>query len=68
MPPDLVLVVCTGNVCRSPYVEFTLRHALDAVLRIGSAGTDALVGEPVDPGCAELLAAKGVDTDDFAAR
>ncbi|MFC6705734.1 hypothetical protein [Flexivirga alba] len=68
MLPDLILVVCTGNVCRSPYVEFTLRDALADWVRIGSAGTEALVGEPVDPGADELLAAGGIDADGFAAR
>ena len=38
-----VLVVCTGNVCRSPYIAEMLRTALPD-LTICSAGTSALVG------------------------
>jgi protein-tyrosine phosphatase len=38
----LVLVVCTGNVCRSPMAEALLRHHLDAAglpVTVESAGT-----------------------------
>ena len=39
-----VLVVCTGNICRSPTGEGVLRHlakgrGLDGRIRIASAGT-----------------------------
>jgi protein-tyrosine phosphatase len=47
---ERVLFVCTGNICRSPYMELTLRRALDGLdtpVAVGSAGTHALVGEPV---------------------
>lgn len=50
--PLRVLLVCTGNVCRSPQAErlliaeFTRRGIADAV-RVRSAGTAALVGEPM---------------------
>ncbi|GAB3681836.1 arsenate reductase/protein-tyrosine-phosphatase family protein [Angustibacter aerolatus] len=67
--PARVLVVCTGNVCRSPLVERLLRQRLgtDAV-DVSSAGTQALVGEPMtDPAAAEL-AALGGDPDGASAR
>lgn len=67
-----ILTVCTGNICRSPYVQHALQHALDAVrpgtFEVSSAGTHALVGNPVDPGSARILEAKGVDPTGFAAR
>jgi len=50
-----VLVVCTGNICRSPTGEGVLRalakkRGLDGRVRIASAGThDYHVGEPPDP-------------------
>ena len=53
-----ILVVCTGNICRSPYIERRLAGLLadtDAV--VTSAGTRALVGAPIEPGSAELEAA-----------
>ena len=64
-----ILVVCTGNICRSPYIERRLAGLLagtDAV--VSSAGTRALVGAPIEPGSADLLAAAGGSTADFAAR
>ncbi len=54
--PFEVLVVCTGNVCRSPFAAGLLRNALGRVtpgwpqagtLLVESAGTRALVGEPM---------------------
>jgi len=75
-----VLCVCTGNICRSPTAERLLRHQLaqrlDAGRRDGlsspivvtSAGTGALVGEPIQEHAAALLAGGGVDTSGFMAR
>lgn len=64
-----ILVVCTGNVCRSPYIHLRLGHALaDLGVEVASAGTGALVGRPVDPGSRALLDAAGVESDDFRAR
>jgi protein-tyrosine phosphatase len=64
-----VLVICTGNVCRSPYIERRLRQLLagtDAVVE--SAGTRALVGAAIEPGSTTALAALGADGADFASR
>lgn len=67
-----ILTVCTGNICRSPYAHLALQHALDAVrpgtFEIASAGTHAMVGNPVDPGSAGILDWRGIDSADFAAR
>jgi protein-tyrosine phosphatase len=41
-----VLVVCTGNVCRSPLVAALLTRGLDPGLVVVSAGTRAAVGAP----------------------
>ena len=43
-----ILVVCTGNICRSPLGERYLRAALPEK-KIDSAGTGALVGYQADP-------------------
>lgn len=63
-----VLVVCTGNICRSPAGERLLRHSLPGVLTVTSAGTYGVVGHPVEPSMARLLQADGVDVSGFAAR
>jgi protein-tyrosine phosphatase len=70
MPAFSVLVVCTGNVCRSPAAEILLRAALGARsgVAVGSAGTRALVGRPVEPSMARLLTAAGAEPAGFAAR
>jgi protein-tyrosine phosphatase len=50
---ERILVVCTGNVCRSPLAEALLRLQLQAdgrgeATQVQSAGTRALVGKPAD--------------------
>ncbi|MGY1706841.1 hypothetical protein ACI79C_19925 [Geodermatophilus sp. SYSU D00697] len=69
-PPFPVLVVCTGNICRSPAAELLLRAGLGegAGVAVASAGLAALAGEPVAAPMARLLAARGVDPEGFAAR
>jgi protein-tyrosine phosphatase len=67
-PPFSILVVCTGNVCRSPAAERLLRQRLGPTVTVESAGTFGLVGEPIAAAMAELLVERGVDIDGFAAR
>ena len=44
---DRILVVCVGNICRSPTAEFMLKAALPHK-HISSAGLGALVGHDMD--------------------
>lgn len=44
---DSILVVCTGNICRSPIGERLLRRELPGKV-IDSAGVGALVDHPAD--------------------
>jgi protein-tyrosine phosphatase len=44
---DRILVVCVGNICRSPTAEFLLKAALPGK-QISSAGLAALVGHDMD--------------------
>lgn len=63
-----VLVVCTGNICRSPFGERMLARACPA-LRVGSAGLGALVGAPADSTTAEVAAKDfGLDLTGHVAR
>lgn len=70
--PVRILAVCTGNVCRSPYAAVLLRHGLEEVrpgaFEVTSAGTQALVGRPIDEGSAARLAALGLADAEFRAR
>jgi protein-tyrosine phosphatase len=64
-----VLVVCTGNVCRSPYIERRLAKELEGTgIRVTSAGTRALVGRDMDRSTRALLEQAGTDVAGFAAR
>lgn len=65
-----ILVVCVGNICRSPMGEYLLRHKLVGKpgLKVQSAGIGALVGKPVDATALELLAEQGVNADTHIAR
>ncbi len=64
-----VLVICTGNVCRSPYLERRLRQLLGGQdVHVESAGTRALVGADIEPGSTVSLEAVGADITGFASR
>nr|WP_175507602.1 low molecular weight phosphatase family protein [Nocardioides terrae] len=70
-----ILVVCTGNIRRSPAIEAILRQGTDAApglaeagVTVVSAGTEALVGEGIDGPVASELAKLGVDGSSHVAR
>lgn len=67
---DRVLIVCTGNICRSPMAEGLLRARFAARGRgvVESAGIAALVGRPADPVAVALLARRGIDLSGHRAR
>ena len=55
-----VLIVCVGNICRSPIAENLLRGVLThSDIEVSSAGLAALVGEPLEPTARALLEAHG---------
>jgi protein-tyrosine phosphatase len=65
-PVRSILVVCHGNICRSPYLEAVLRRELPAVSVI-SAG---LVGQdrPVPTNSLTLTGKRGLDLSNFRSR
>lgn len=63
-----VLIVCMGNICRSPVAERLLAAPHDTKLQVNSAGMGALVGHPADAIAAEVAAANGVSLDGHVAR
>lgn len=72
--PDLrVLMVCLGNICRSPMAEGILRAKLgrsDLAKRVlvGSAGTLGHAGSPVDARAAAAAAQRGYDLSGIRSR
>jgi protein-tyrosine phosphatase len=70
--PVRILTVCTGNICRSPVAERLLQAGLDQVLpggfQVRSAGTHAMVGDPIQPPSAEIVRTYGGTAQGFAAR
>jgi low molecular weight protein-tyrosine phosphatase len=60
-----VIVVCTGNICRSPMGEFLLRELFDAAglgdqVEVDSAGTTSWEeGNPADPRTLAVLRRNG---------
>jgi protein-tyrosine phosphatase len=62
-----VLVVCIGNICRSPMAEGLIRQSVPGV-QISSAGMSALVGHGADPIAVQIMAGIGVDISEHRAR
>lgn len=64
-----ILVVCVGNICRSPTAECLLSTALkDNGMHIESAGLGALVGHPMDEKAHNLLLKHGYDWSNHKAK
>jgi protein-tyrosine phosphatase len=71
--PGRVLTVCTGNICRSPFLERALQAELDRSwgpgrIEVASGGTGAVVGHPMEDQARRLLEAQGYAADGFRAR
>ncbi|MPV38933.1 low molecular weight protein-tyrosine-phosphatase [Georgenia subflava] len=71
--PFRVLVVCTGNICRSPMGEIVLRErladaGLDAAVEVASAGiSDEEHGNPIDRRARAVLTEHGYPIHDHRA-
>ena len=55
-----LLVVCEGNICRSPMAAGLLAAALPGV-SVRSAGLGALVGQPADDKATAQMRERGID-------
>ena len=66
-PRFRILVVCTGNICRSPAGELLLRRELDDSVAVSSAGTRGMPAWPVSEPMAALLLADGVPGEQLTA-
>jgi protein-tyrosine phosphatase len=57
-----ILIVCMGNICRSPAAEYLFRERMGSRgVEPCSAGLSALVGNPMDATVLQLLSQSGVD-------
>uniref|UniRef100_UPI0034D5C6A4 arsenate reductase/protein-tyrosine-phosphatase family protein n=1 Tax=Streptomyces polyasparticus TaxID=2767826 RepID=UPI0034D5C6A4 len=69
-----ILVVCTGNICRSPFAEQLLRHRFPPLgsqrplAEFSSAGTHSASGQDMSPEAASRLQALGVPVTPHKAR
>jgi protein-tyrosine phosphatase len=75
MPRQRVLMICMGNICRSPTAAYVLRErlaqaGLDAVVEVDSAGTHANwhAGEPADARARKHALGRGYDMAKHRAR
>ncbi len=64
---DSILIVCVGNVCRSPMAEKILEK-LCPEKKIASAGLKALVGHPADMDANMVAKKSGLTLDGHVAR
>jgi protein-tyrosine phosphatase len=75
-----ILLICTGNTCRSPMAEVMLRRMLseklsiptemldDAGFRVSSAGLYGLEGAPASEGARQAVQQRGLDLSGHVAR
>lgn len=66
-----ILVLCTGNICRSPMAEVLLRQrlrTLDRTVEVQSAGVGALRDHPADSPAQARMRARGLDLSTHRAR
>ncbi|MBB3229548.1 low molecular weight protein-tyrosine-phosphatase [Halomonas stenophila] len=64
---ERILVLCTGNICRSPVAGALLAARLPNK-QIETAGLNALVGQGVEPKARRLAEAEGLDVSGHEAR
>lgn len=66
-----ILIVCVGNICRSPMGEAIFKHIAqqaDIPVSISSAGIAAMEGYQADPVVKQLLTDQGIDCSWHRAR
>ncbi|MEO0009800.1 MAG: low molecular weight phosphotyrosine protein phosphatase [candidate division WOR-3 bacterium] len=64
-----ILVVCTGNSCRSPLAAAMLRHELAGFpVRVESAGIAAITGMPASPAVQQVAAEMGLELSSHRAK
>lgn len=64
---DNILVVCVGNICRSPIAAALLKDQYPQK-HIDSAGLSAVVGSPVDTKSQQVMTPYNIDMSDHVAK
>ncbi|MCC3308759.1 low molecular weight protein-tyrosine-phosphatase [Psychrobacter sanguinis] len=62
-----ILVVCVGNICRSPMAEALLKQRFPEK-NIDSAGVGALVGHGADPAAIKIMQEQNIDITSHVAK
>lgn len=62
-----ILVVCIGNICRSPMAEGLIAAALPDA-QVASAGLAAMVGAPADEIARDLMRQRGISIESHRAK
>lgn len=69
MEPTKILMVCLGNICRSPLAQGILESKITSNTVVDSAGTAAYhVGNPPDPRSIAVAKQNGIPISQFRAR
>ena len=69
MEPTKILMVCLGNICRSPLAQGILESKINSNTVVDSAGTAAYhVGNPPDPRSIAVAKQNGIRISQFRAR
>ena len=66
-----ILVLCLGNICRSPIAEGLLKEKIKAAgltIKVHSAGLTAMVGDPAHPFSQKVVLDYGFTLDTHVAR
>ena len=64
-----ILVVCAGNICRSPTGEYLLKDKLaDSDITVSSAGLTALVGKSAEATATNIALTNNIDMSDHKGR
>ena len=59
---NTVLVVCAGNICRSPTAEYLLKDKLaNSGIKVSSAGLTAIVGRSAEQTAAKIAMSNNID-------
>lgn len=70
--PYRILIVCTGNICRSPMGERLFQAGFDSLapgeFEVSSAGTAALQGHDIEPRVAGFINVFGASSSGFCSR